>query len=274
MKKALTFIVPVRHPSNAPNWPRVKANLSHTLRSIANQNSSEWRAIVVANRGADLPELPAGCEVAWVDFAANPHYQQSATDRETFYDHIRSDKGRRILAGMLYAGDMGHVMVMDDDDLVSRRIAAFVAASRERNGWYFRDGYVWTDGGRLLYAHQDFSRLCGSSHIVRADLYHLPSSIRDADEKYVQNVLGSHLKICDLFRDAGTPLEPLPFPGAVYRVGQSGVVCGSKGILRTCLLTRDVLVRPWVLSRRALRLRLLTATVKEEFFAISPAPAC
>ncbi len=83
------------------------------------------------------------------------------------YEAIRADKGRRVLAGMLQAGAMGHVMIVDDDDFVSCRLAGFVAANLAETGWYLKHGYVWTEGSRLLFRHDDFSHLCGTSHIIR-----------------------------------------------------------------------------------------------------------
>ena len=56
----LTFIIPVRHQDNARDWALLKANLTQTAASIASQTHPGWRALVVANEGADLPDLPAG----------------------------------------------------------------------------------------------------------------------------------------------------------------------------------------------------------------------
>lgn len=51
----LTFVVPVRHPENARDWGRVKLTLTQTAASIASRDSDQWRAVVVANTGSDLP---------------------------------------------------------------------------------------------------------------------------------------------------------------------------------------------------------------------------
>jgi exopolysaccharide biosynthesis galactosyltransferase PssJ len=72
----------------------------------------------------------------------------------------------------------GYFMVVDDDDLVSNRLAEFVAANHGAHGWYFHDRYLWKDGSRLVYRYSRFSRLCGTSHIIGADLYGLPTDVR------------------------------------------------------------------------------------------------
>jgi hypothetical protein len=262
----LTFVVPIRHPANATNWSESMRRLQQTLRSVAAQRHPAWRAVVVANDGADLPPLPDGVGVVRVGFAPNPRHDRRSADQETVYDAFRLDKGRRVLAGMLRAPGATHFMILDDDDLVSERLAGFVAAHADANGWFLQEGYVWEDGGRVVYRHPRFSRLCGSSHIVRADLYRLPSRMEEADEGWIKRTLGSHRFIHEDLERAGTPLAPLPFPGAVYRIGHSGAHSQSGGLLRTFLLTRDLLASPRALLATAARLRPLTRTLRDEFF--------
>ncbi len=262
----LSFVIPVRHPDNASDWERLKQNLRQTVRSISQQDSDQWKAVIVANHGADIPDLPPRFEVARVDFPPNRLHEQGAADKEEFYEAFRGDKGRRVLAGMLHARGAGHLMIVDDDDFVSRRLASFVAANRAANGWYFRTGYVWGDDGALLYRHSDFSHLCGTSHIVRADLFGLPASLEAAEETYIRKMLGSHISIRDHLASAGAPLAPLPFVGAVYRTGHAQAHSRSRGVLREFLLRKSVLARPWTLAGRLARMQLKTPAIEREFF--------
>ncbi len=118
-----------------------------------------------------MPVLPDNFELKQVDFPPNPMFEQGDNDLEAFRDACRLDKGRRVLAGILEADKTGYVMVVDDDDFVSRRLTGFVAGYPGENGWYVQNGYIWGDGGRLIYEYTDFSKFCGTSHIIRADLY-------------------------------------------------------------------------------------------------------
>lgn len=265
MKNILTFVIPVRHQDTAKNWPRIKKTLSETVSSIASQDKDGWRAIIVANRGADLPDLPKGFEVKSVDFPPNEVPQPGTVAKERLYDSIRIDKGRRVLAGMLYAGEMGHVMAVDGDDFVSRKLTSFVAANPNANGWYFRDGYVWSEGGRILYKFTDFSRLCGTSHIVRADLYQLPPSAEAADETYIKQMLGSHLFLHDHLDKTGNPLAPLPFVGAIYRAGHVDSSIKSGGTLSQYFFRKQMLTSPAMLYDRVSRLHLKTGRIDSEF---------
>ena len=262
----LTFIIPVRHQDNARNWSALKRRLAETVRSISRQDAGGWKAVVVANRGADLPDLPEGFEVKWVEFPPNKISMENAVDKDEFYDAMRLDKGRRVLAGMLHAGETGYLMVVDDDDLVSRRLASFVAKNPGANGWFVRDGYVWKEGGRMMFRPTDFSRICGSSHIVRTDLYRLPASVEAADETYVRRVLGAHIFLYDHFVQAGTPLAPLPFVGAVYRIAHAESYTSSGGIVGNYVRKNSVWFLIKRVARQVTRLQLKTRRVEQEFF--------
>lgn len=266
MTAALTFIIPVRHQDNAKDWLHLKANLAQTLRSLAAQTSKDWRAIVVANNGADLPPLPPQVEVARVDFPPNVLHEQGGADREAFYDACRMNKGERVLAGMLHAGEMRYVMVVDDDDCVSSRLAEYVAMHAGPPGWYIHDGFLWEDSSNYLYRYSGFSRLCGTSHIVRADLYRLPASMDLAEPEYIRTMLGSHIFIDSYLRESGTPLVPLPFVGAVYRVGHPGAHSKSQGVFAQYFMHRWLLRSPGELVRRLRRLKFLSRSLRQEFF--------
>jgi hypothetical protein len=266
MKNILTFIIPVRHPDNAIDWNQIKIKLRETIRSVASQDRDGWKAVIVANDQAELPDFPNGFEVKRVDFPSNQLFKQGDIGKEEFYEACRFDKGRRVLAGMLYAGDMGHVMIVDDDDLVSRHLTSFVGSNSGENGWYIREGYIWNDGGMLMYHYSDFSHLCGTSHIIRADLYKLPSSFNEAEDTYIRHVLGSHIFLHDELDSSGTPLKPLPFFGAVYRTGHTEAHSRSRTILGQFFLKKYLLKAPIELYRRISRLRIKTKQVEDEFF--------
>jgi hypothetical protein len=264
MQAVLTFIIPVRHPDNTKNWAQLRQRLQKTAASVAQQTRPDWRAVVVSNVSTDLPRLPPGFEVCWVDFPPNPLYERQGDDLEAFYEAVRFDKGRRILAGMLHVDSTCYFMVVDDDDFISNRLTEFVAAAPHANGWYIRDGYVWS-GGKWLYLHNDFSNYCGTSHIIRADLLHMPSSLDVASDAYIRRTLGSHLFIERDLAASGTPLAPLPFPGAIYRTGHIGSHSRSTAIFRHFFLRWNVLRNPLRLGRRLLRLRLLDQAIHKEF---------
>jgi len=263
----LTFVIPVRHQENAKDWQALKARLSVTLASIANQSSDDWEGIVVANEGADLPPMPKGFRVLRVDFPPNPlHDRTGATDLAPYYDATRMDKGRRILSGMLAGDNSRYFMVVDDDDLVSKNLVAYVSRHEGANGWAISRGYVWTEGGKLLFQSDNFHMTCGSSHIIRSDLYELPRSLAEADDDWLKTRVGSHIRHVAILAENGVPLEHLPFNGAIYRVGHRGSVSRSKGMLRKHVITRQTVKSPGRLLQNVFRLRWLSGGIKREFF--------
>jgi hypothetical protein len=262
----VTFIIPVRHQLNSNDWPSLKSRLSQTIASISGQRDDDWRAVIVANEGADLPALPPKFAAERVTFPPNPLYDMNSADRESVYNAVRLDKGRRILSGMLSARDTDFFMVVDDDDLVSARIVAFAAGNAGANGWKIDRGYFWTDGGRLLLQHNDFASYCGTSLIVRSNLYRLPATFEDAGAEYIKSMLGSHVRIGKLLAEAGHPLASLPFRGAIYRLGHSGAHSKSSSLLRTSFLNLSALRRPRKLIRNLSNIRPLGRGIRNEFF--------
>jgi hypothetical protein len=260
----ITFIIPVRHQANAKDWTRLKGNLQQTAASIAAQTNSSWNAFVVANHGADLPHLPRNFSDVRVDFPPNVLHDMDSADRETVYRAFRQDKGRRVLAGLIAAHPKGHVMIVDDDDFVSRRLADHVARNPRANGWFIRKGYIWSDGGSLVLRHNSFSHICGTSHIIRADLYAIPDRFDAASPEYIQKMLGSHMQIAGELAGQGTPLMPLPFRGAVYRIGHAGAHSGSKSIWQTFF---DHSHGIGSVLRNTLKLGYLSPQMRREFFA-------
>lgn len=265
MKKALTFIIPVLHQDNAKDWNKLKQNLASTMKSISSQKNDSWKGIVVANRGADLPALPPGFDVKWVEFPPNRLYEQGNIDKEQFYEAVRIDKGRRVLAGMLHAGEMQHVMIVDDDDFVSDRLSTVAVENPTANGWYIRDGYVWGEDSNYVYEFSDFSKLCGTCYVIRADLYELPHTFAEAADEYIKRMLGSHIFIRDHLAEKLTPLAPLPFVGAVYRVGHAGAHSQSVGVFAQ-YFPKKLVKQPFELVRRLRRLRHLSPAITREFF--------
>ena len=175
------------------------------------------------------------------------------------------DKGKRVLAGLLQAKASGHVMFVDDDDLVSNRLAEFVEGTPNANGWYVGRGYVWLDGSSLFYENREFSGLCGTCHIVRADLLRIPESLEAASDTYIKRMLGSHIMIEKILESDGTSLLPLPFIGAVYRVGHSEAASRIWFPGLSWYWTPRVVYALKYL-RRIMSIRYISVALRQEFF--------
>ena len=262
----LSFVIPVRHYLNARDWTGLTQRLAQTIGSINAQDSSEWNAVIVANTGSDLPALPPSFSVKWVDFPPNALYVRGTADKESFNDAVRADKGRRILAGIQHLAPSGHIMIVDDDDFVSRRLAGFVYRHQPAFGWYLNRGFLWEENRPLMCAISRFHHLCGTSHIVRADLYKIPPTWEDTSEEYIRRMLGSHVFIDGVLKENGTPLQPLPFIGAVYRIGHAGAHSNSRGILHHIGFSKSAIRHPLRTMQNVLGIRMIGDALREEFF--------
>jgi len=161
---------------------------------------------------------------------------------------------RKMLAGVRRAMTYRptHVMIVDADDCVSNRLAAEVAEQPDANGWYFAKGYFYHEGMETVHVdRRRFHQWCGSSYILRPELLDLPVPPE-------QSLGYRHSQLARQMRERGTPLEPLPFPGAVYVVSHGENINDYASILWP-----GNPVKRWL--RQVLYYRPLTPAMRAEF---------
>jgi hypothetical protein len=164
------------------------------------------------------------------------------------------------------ARDSRFFMIVDDDDFISRGIVSYVASNSTAPGWKIELGYIWNSNTRLLMATEEFNRLCGTSLIVRGDLYELPALASEASRAWIMDMLGSHRRIAPALEARGARLELLPFPGAIYRVASRDSHSSTPSFLVKYKLTRNGLFdNPRTFMRAALKLRLAGGWSRREF---------
>ena len=168
--------------------------------------------------------------------------------------------------GMLRARDSRFFMIVDDDDFVSARIVQYVAENPDANGWMITRGYLWDHGGKLLLQHDDFNHVCGTSLIIRSDALRTAREVRAGLARLDQVDAGSHHFVDRILADRGTPLAPLPFRGAVYRVGHAGSYSQTSSLLHRNFLHWRVLKGPRRMFRNLGKLRLVGDATRREFF--------
>ena len=155
----------MKHCEIATNWDYAVQLLERTLRSICRQSSTNYRVVVVANQDIEAVARHDAVDLLLVDF---PPPEEGLVNR-------RADKARKLMRGFEHARTLGasHVMAVDADDCVSRRTAEVVESSPQTAGWLLRKGYLWREGSRIAYLNRkNFNHSCGSSVIVRTDLFH------------------------------------------------------------------------------------------------------
>lgn len=224
----LALVSSLPHPVNCASYQRRSELLVDTLRSILRQRDPEIHVIVVVNEPPEavLPDDPR-IEVVQVSFPP----KDSPAGKPSLVA-IEKDKGAKLGMGTSFAVRRGaqHVMYVDSDDYIHRDIAGFVAKHPDANGWYFDTGYFHIRGQRSVAPiAKDFHQRNGTSHIMRTDLLDVagdldPSMPRDdvleaVGRNKAVSIMGRHRPIVQWFEDLGAPLEPMPFPAAIWEIG-------------------------------------------------------
>jgi hypothetical protein len=262
----MNFVVPVRHHSTVDDWEGVVRRMAHTFASLEAQTSDSWAATIVANTGTRLPEMSEKFRTVRVDLPP-AFLPDERRQRAHFYAAVRTDKGKRVLSGLLEGVTADFIMLLDYDDFVHRDLVRFVSNAGHENGWLLDAGFVFDGGKRVLLYEHGFNHLCGSSHIVRADAYRISPDHRLVDEAYVRRALGSHRFIAEDLAREGRPLARLPFPGAIYRIGHPGNTSSSSSIARTFFKPASSIRHPIRMLRRLAALRTIDAEMERDYFA-------
>ncbi|MCV7414247.1 glycosyltransferase family 2 protein [Mycolicibacterium litorale] len=214
----------LRHPQNSGDYGRVERLLDDTLKSLLRQDHDDFGIWVVGNRRP--AHLPDGVHYVEVGFPPPSAKAGPRTGRAA----VLLDKGTKLVIGLLAARRAGasHVMFVDADDFVSRRLSGLVAGDPRANGWFVERGWRYNAERAAVRPQRRFHTRCGTAHIVRTDLFgeltdlHEESTqaqLQDTLGDRLERVFGSHLHIADDLARAGTPLRPIPFPAALYRLG-------------------------------------------------------
>ena len=263
----LVFIIPIKSAKISRSWSLSNRLFERCLRAICRQTSTAFRVVVVCNEKPDIQFHHPHVHYIEVDFP--PPYPEPEEVRTTGYEYGYSryiarqnaDKALKIQTGLDYAARYHptHSMVVDADDCVSSRLAEFVGANPQSDGWYFKRGYMYPEGGRFLYFNvANFHQICGSSVIIAYGLRQEMFSNPDYYEHTFDEI------------PAGAALTPLPFPGAVYSMANGDNIYMSsetKQQIHGTLLKRVFSREIFALGRKLLKYRpaLLTAALRREF---------
>lgn len=168
----LTFVVPVKSKRVTSDWLRFCKLFERTLISICNQTDTNFKVIAVCHEIPEIDFTHKNLHFIQADF--EPPLPRATESKESLNKHREIDKGDKIKLGVAYAQvnfNTDYVMTVDSDDFISNRIAAYVNESGNNvPGWYMKNGYIYFEGKKFLFAIYKFSYLCGSSIIVKPEL--------------------------------------------------------------------------------------------------------
>ncbi|WP_299129285.1 glycosyltransferase family A protein [uncultured Winogradskyella sp.] len=169
----ISFIVPVKSEQVTSDWLKFSQYVEATLISICNQTDQNFKVIVVCNEKPQINFEHPNIHYVEVDF--EPPVRRDSESDKSLNRRRELDKGGKLKIGVNYATenfDTDYIMTVDSDDFISNKIAGFVNESgTELPGWYTKNGYIHLDGKPFLLATYKFSYLCGSSVIVKPELF-------------------------------------------------------------------------------------------------------
>ena len=259
----LLFVIPVIAPQRSASWHRTTQLFERTLQSVCAQTSPRFRVVVACHEKPRIDFEHPAVDYLELDYAVPPDDGSA----------MRLDKKIKIRLALHYARTLGatHSMAVDADDLVSRRLAEFVARRPNAQGWYLETGYFCSARtGSLHIRRGDFFKWTGTSLIVKQGLYQLPADLRAAD-LFKQEALAStyyvhHSRALDELARRGFSLSPLPFPGATYII-EHGLNLGD--VSESMYRPPGLLHR---LKRAAFNDRTLSKRIRSEFgfYDLSP----
>ena len=257
----ITFIVPVKSKMVSASWERFSKLFERALKSIVNQSSDAFRVLVVCHEKPDVTfEHPAVTYLS-VDF---PHPDLNPDTPDLHRGQKEEDKSKKILAGLAKVKEdpTPYVMVTDADDCISRKIVSTVAKHREENihGWYFKKGYIYQEGSKLIYLNvANFSMICGSGIIVKPEL------LEDVFVRRPHLHYAHETKVLS----GDKHLKPFPIPGSVYSMtnGENHYMSSAKLKERITSARKNSITRIKGLVKKLKknRLRFLGRKIRNEF---------
>lgn len=206
------FGIPLRSKAVSKNWPQVVRVFNRTLHSIYSQTDPNFRVLVACH---DIPELSFPVDDRVEFLVADCPYPKDSFE-------MMLDKGWKIsmIAKRIRELGGGYTMMVDSDDLVSNRIAEYVNAHPNENGFLARYGYIYNEGFPYVKQVLALHRICGSCAIVNYSVEDLPDCMPETfwddtpKDKWICRK--SHRIIPDTLAQMGRPLSVMPFPTTMY----------------------------------------------------------
>jgi hypothetical protein len=206
----IVFIIPVKSPQAATSWSDLCQLFERSLRSVCNQISSEFQVVVVCNQKPQISFYHPQVTYLTVDFPAPAANYNARVD----------DRAKRVVAGLLSVRELNptHVMSVDADDCISQKIAGLVGQHPKHNGWFVDSGYEYEEGSNKISVRKNnFYKICGTCNIINYRLFRLPETLLTYDQMTgFDRFLGGHPLAKGDLAKRNTPIDPLPFPGAVF----------------------------------------------------------
>jgi hypothetical protein len=207
----LVFVIPLKSPQVSKSWERVSKLFERCIKSVCNQTSTDFHAIVVCHEKPKIEFTHSQITYITVDF--------SPAKETNLVAQGNTDKGRKLLKGLTYARKFSptHTMAVDADDCVSKNLAEFIKQNPNCNGWFINKGYKYREGSKYIYVKRsEFNKMCGTCNILRYDLNNFPETAEYNRGYGYYKYYIDHAQVRNILTQKAKSIKPLPFAGAVY----------------------------------------------------------
>ncbi|QLE58536.1 glycosyltransferase family 2 protein [Nostoc sp. TCL26-01] len=249
----LVFVIPLKSQQVSKDWDNVCQLFDRCLRSICQQTDANFRVVVVCHEKPDIQFTHPQVDYVQVDFP---------TPNQDYRDKMR-DRGKKVIVGVIYAQRFSahHMMIVDADDCLNRRVAEFTNQHPDVNGWVFQKGYVYQENSSFIYYRKShFYSWCATCNILKFDLCPLPSK----DDEYPDDLItyyNGHGQMAAVMQEKGLPLEDFPFAGTVYIIGNGeNIYQGGFSTLHNANKGKILFF-----IKELLKFRPITPAIKQEF---------
>ena len=246
------FLIPLIPRMHAADWQQVERHLDATLRSLVNQSSSNWHAVVVHH---DEPDS---------DFLGHPQisFVQAPFSPEEDLRNGARDKDRKRFFGGVWAranlSERNFYFTLDADDLIHTDFTSFVNHGAI-DGLVISVGWFVNVLTGKVHWKKNFFLSCGSCFGASFSTAELPRNLDDVDSPFYKIMCGPQGQMADRAFALGKSLEALSFPMVAYVINHSeSLAIKRSGIPRDwsfgqqvrrndarVLLDRDFALKDW-----------------------------
>lgn len=196
------IVIPLKSKLASRNWDATCHALSGTVRSLAQQTSDRFVSIIVGHEQPDLSDSKSKTpEFHSIETQAPTltMAREFATDNRLF----TLDKNRKIVRGMqlLSSHHVDYWFTLDADDVIDRDFVKEISLYKDAAGMILKQGYLFYSPLNRYRSCSEMEQLCGSTSVLSAAEFSLPSSLDEKEIGKVPWCCYSHMHIASYFRD-------------------------------------------------------------------------
>lgn len=220
----LIFCIPLRSKEVSKDWNKVTLLFNRTLESVYNQTNQNFKVFVACHQIPTLNKTYDDRVVfIEVDTKIPVTYLDMMWDKDTKI-YTAQNAARKFLVEQKLKG--AYFMNVDSDDLISCKVADFVANKATKQVYTSKYGFIYFEGRTFMKKARRLERTCGSCFLIYLDIAQLPHNnlgflVNDVDKcpftPHHSDIMHKLTKVKKWTRGS------IPFPTTIYIVNDVNV---------------------------------------------------